>query len=377
MRFKAVVKPAAWLLQSALAAPFLRYCVRDTTNVVYYHLVGEAAPHYRLFYAGCTLPTFRGHLEYLKRIFDFVSLAEALEPDSDRPSGSRPRVAITFDDGFDLRREGVLAVLREFRIRATSFVITSCIGNERLMWRHMMSAIQTLTPENVWRGAYNELARGFGYMEISPAESLLRATKGWPPRQKDNWAAQLWAACRMQPMDEYLDRHKPYFDWDGLGQWMDEGHTVGFHTHTHPYCSRLTKDELADELVRPAEALRARMGLGSLDLSYPFGDRLEPEFERELMEGRKSRFVLGNQRLQRKPNPQRPPGTNGSRGKLPRLEYPARGNGITPVQVRARPVGAPDSTPDTFRSWKAEGSCLGRSPHIVLPFLQNQTHGAG
>lgn len=285
MNLKSTIKKAVGAaFASRFLLPIVRHSSLDGINVVYYHHVGEPAPHYKAFYDGCTGAKFAQDLECLSRVFDFSPLSEVVACKRGEESRGRPKLAVTFDDGFDLGSQGVMQIMEHYRVKATTFVITSCIGNRRMMWRHMLSAIHALTPEAVWASRYNELAAAWGFRPIGPGEGLLTAAGRWDMRHKDEWAAQLWRRCDLPPISEYLDEKQPYFGWTGLERWIAAGHSVGFHTHTHPFCSRIQQADVEGEIIQPAVHLRQRLRIDDLCLSYPFGDRLQPDLEHVLFE---------------------------------------------------------------------------------------------
>ena len=276
-----------------LVRPLLVRSWHGTINVVYYHYVGTAQPHYSAFYRGCTVEKFSNDLRILSQIFDFVPLAEALRG-SPRTQHGRPKLALTFDDGFDLRKGGAMEVLERFGVKATTFVMTAAVGNHMLMWRCVLSAIEALVPEPVWRREYLELAACNGLPPLPENQTLLQATcNQWSMERKDELAAELWKRCSLPPIENYLAENKPYFDWDGLKEWLGAGHSVGFHTHTHPFCSRLRSADLECELIRPAVQLKQRLGLEDMCLSYPFGDPLPPVLERALFEKGLFKAIFG------------------------------------------------------------------------------------
>ena len=86
----------------------------------------------------------------------------------------------------------------------------------------------------------------------------------------------------LQPLAEFLAEYRPYFDSEGVRQWTRRGHTAGLHSRHHPYCSELTRDEIVQEIIAPAEDLRRRFDLERVWFSYPFGRRLPETLEREL-----------------------------------------------------------------------------------------------
>jgi peptidoglycan/xylan/chitin deacetylase (PgdA/CDA1 family) len=279
----AVVKNGVGSL--ALLPPFsswTRRGLRQGINVVYTHYVGDAVPYYADFYVGSTLARFDRDLSVLKKHFEFVSLADVVCENGMRGVPSRPLLALTFDDGFDALRNGVMEVLHHHRLRATSFVITGMVGNENLMWRNKLAAIRALREERLYVRHYNNLMTKVGLSGISRGDELLPASRGWTMERKEELVDALWKACDMPALDEFLDEHRPYFTWDGLEQWLAAGHDVGLHTATHPCCSHLGTEEIRAEIEEPATLLKARLGLRFLPFSYPFGLRLSRAAERQL-----------------------------------------------------------------------------------------------
>jgi peptidoglycan/xylan/chitin deacetylase (PgdA/CDA1 family) len=268
------------------ASPPLRRRTRaafaDRVNVVYYHYVGGPQSYYADFYSGTTLERLDRDLTRLARWFEFAPLASVVAREPRR--SARPALAVTFDDGFDLIAPGALDVLERHGVSATTFVMTSCVGNADLMWRNKLSAVRATVGDAACLQAYNELTTCFEIEPLADATGLLTASARWPLPAKDEFADALWQACDMPPLDAFLAEHRPYLTWDGLREWIDRGHTVGHHTHSHPYCARLDDAGVQAEIVEPARVLRERLGLEWLPFSYPFGSRVDRAVERELYE---------------------------------------------------------------------------------------------
>lgn len=64
----------------------------------------------------------------------------------------------------------------------------------------------------------------------------------------------------------------PLLDWTGLERLVARGAAVEAHTRTHRPLTRLSHAELDDELLGCRDDLRARLGVTSAHLAYPYGD---------------------------------------------------------------------------------------------------------
>ncbi len=260
---------------------------------MYAHHVGGAGPHVAAFGPALTAERLDDHLTTLGRHFEFAPLQQVLADNDDGADDASRRLAVTFDDGFDLIGGGAFEVLRAHGVKATTFVLTAMLGNRGLMWRNKLSAITALrSPEQCVR-AYNALMERVGLPGIVDVSQLLGAAWGWEMARKDELADELWAACDMPPLEEFLDEHRPYFSMDGLARWLADGHGVGLHTATHPDCSRLDAAGVRSEILDPARRLQAELGRACVPLSYPFGRRCSPAHERLLAESELFDCALG------------------------------------------------------------------------------------
>jgi peptidoglycan/xylan/chitin deacetylase (PgdA/CDA1 family) len=285
MTARAAVKRAIGTL--ALGPGFAsrtRRALRGRLNVVYLHFVGDSKPYYAEFYAGSTIDRLDAHLTELGRHFEFCSLEEVLRIGQADAADQKPPLAVTFDDGFDLLANGAADVLEQHGVKATTFVITSTLDNADLMWRNKLSAIRALRDESVYVARYNDLVRTIGVPGIRAGATLMPASELWPMDRKDELAEELWASCDMPRLEAFLEEYRPYFTWAGLRDWISRGHSVGLHTASHPFCSRIPPGGHAIEIIEPAALLRTTLELDFLPLSYPFGARLDAESERDLYE---------------------------------------------------------------------------------------------
>jgi peptidoglycan/xylan/chitin deacetylase (PgdA/CDA1 family) len=262
----------------AISGPFARRTLRvlsGRTKIVYAHQVCPPAPHFAAFGPAFGPEQLDAQLTTLERHFEFAPLAQVLASSARESS----LLAVTFDDGYDLVGSGAKEVLDAHGVKATTFVLTAMVDNRGLMWRNKLSAIRALRAPDAYVSAYNRVTAQAGAPGIGEASELLDAAMGWDMARKDELADELWAACDMPPLDEYLDEHRPYLTRDQLAAWVADGHGIGLHTSTHPDCSRLDADGVRTEILEPARRLSAELGIAPLAFSYPFGRRCRPDLE--------------------------------------------------------------------------------------------------
>ena len=193
MTAKRVVRSAFGTLSEArLLQPLVRRLALGRVNVVYYNFVGKTTSYYAEFYKGCTLERFQRDIATLRTLFEVVPLAKMIEFNLGMHAPEIPYLAVTFDDGFDLYRKEVLQILDEYKVKATTFVITSCLDNTNLMWRNKLSVIRATVDEQVYLSEYNKLITELGYREISRGAHLMAAAADWDMSRKDEWADELW-----------------------------------------------------------------------------------------------------------------------------------------------------------------------------------------
>ena len=174
--------------------------------ILCYHSIHPAA-----HYASASPAMFGDHLDSLQAIADVVSL-ESLIRDGDRshPSG-RPRVAITFDDGYADNYEYALPMLVARCMTATFFVTVGFLERDDDVMPHLA---------RIWRTARRDLA----------------------------------------PLD-----------WAQVEEMRTAGMTFGSHTWSHQNLAEIPPVRASEELRRSKEVMEDRTGAPVAAIAYPFG----------------------------------------------------------------------------------------------------------
>jgi len=254
----------------------------ERASVVFYHGVWNESARLRLF-GGVSTSEFEAHLRRLKSFFHILPLSQVIEVSREGRKTKRPVLAVTFDDGFDLTTGGATEVMDRLGIKGTVFVNTACLTGRHLLWMHMFSVIQAKRGSQTLLTEINRVqAKYQDGRTLSSLSDLIAATRAWPQGDKDHWAAAIWGGARMESLETFLNENRPYFSIEGLRDWTKRGHEVGFHTHSHPFCSQLTDALWESEILRPLSAFKAAINADQIAFAYPFGDRSPPKHEAKL-----------------------------------------------------------------------------------------------
>lgn len=69
---------------------------------------------------------------------------------------------------------------------------------------------------------------------------------------------------------------RPSATWDQLGRWLQAGHEIGSHTHSHADLTQCSPMQRAEELECTQEIIRRELGITPVHFAYPWG-RYSPE----------------------------------------------------------------------------------------------------
>lgn len=167
--------------------------------ILCYHSIDPTNPR-----RSATPGLFRDHIGWLREHYDLIPLGDAAEG---RVSGTRSKVAITFDDGFADQHEHALPVLTDHDVPATFFLTTGRLDG------------------------------------VDGAHPALRA----------------------------LDAEAQGMGWDQAEELVSSGMDVGAHTHTHPNLALMDASSARREMETSRDLLRDRLGVDVTAFAYPYG----------------------------------------------------------------------------------------------------------
>ena len=224
---------------------------------------------------------FDEHLTYLKKWFDIVPLTELVnEIGQLNATPSRPKLSITFDDGWRDNYLYAWPILKKHSVPATIFLVSDYVGTSKCLWwsaleRHYVSHSTPPIPE--WIGSLMSTATQNGFTEISSILQAAKLTQTATPDDviqlfKNVEHAALEAFAQALQIGNKQANEPELFNWDNAREMQRFGIDFGAHTQRHELLDLIDDMSIQYTVRGSVEALREQ-GINSIPIfSYPNGN---------------------------------------------------------------------------------------------------------
>jgi len=199
---------------------------------------------------------FKKHLQYLKnRGFETVSIQEYF---STPPSENARKILITFDDGYQNLFSHALPILKEFSYTAVVLLVTDYVGkNPGWLVRDQKLILDKIVSQ--W--------------------SLSEKNKGVELKKLNN-----------------ISQFK-LLSWEEIQEMKKEGMEFQSHSHTHPFASEISGEQVKLELEQSKSILEKTLGQKINAFGYPYTDYHNPKIIELLKEMNYQGAFIGDQAI--------------------------------------------------------------------------------
>ena len=258
----------------------------NSLRIIYYHRLNANNDSY-YFNTGITPAIFKQQLQELSKNFKIIPLSEAMEMGNNE---FQNHLCISFDDGFRECYDVILPILKALKLKATFFITEKCINNQDLLWRNKLLAIQNLVlPQN-----FNKIKTAFSEKYHLPlTDNLIQSSNVWNMASKDEMADYIWGMAQIGSKKDYLEQHKPYMTESQIKSLLRDGFEIGCHTYSHPFCNKLNKAEIDEEIIKSSKRLADRFSTRCDTFSYPFGKSASIENEKYILNNSDLKILMG------------------------------------------------------------------------------------
>jgi len=156
---------------------------------------------------------FENFIKELTNIFEVIDLKSAVKLINNKHECEKPKVSITFDDGFEECYTIMLPILEKYNIKATFFINPMSVENQ------------------------------------------------------NSFFTKSFISNNLQ-----VDLQKRIMNWDMLKEIKDLGHIVGSHTYSHANLKYLTQSKLQYEIVDSKVVIESKLNTDCDFFAFPFGN---------------------------------------------------------------------------------------------------------
>ena len=258
-------------------------------RVLYYHRVNDERDP---FFPAMPADLFEEEIRFVARHYRVVSLSQLVSAldDEDRPENL---VAVTFDDGYQDNFQNALPILERYGVPATVFLTTGGLDSREPLWFETLALALKQTsaefvdveidlPRRYWlRDQQERLAANGGIFE------LLRKL---PDPDRREWLDEILRRLDFQDRGERRDK---MLTWDQVRAMRARGIEFGGHTVTHPFISKLTREQAAWEVSECKRRIEEEIQFPVSHFAYPSGREQDfSEWNQELLRAAGYRAAL-------------------------------------------------------------------------------------
>ena len=161
-------------------------------------------------------------------------------------------------------------MLAKHRVPCIFFLITECIDNRRMMYRHKVSLCISRILELPLSALISKKA-SLASIFVSAAETKQDLIEGALSfKEKDN--AKIDRLCEALEVDwrSYLETRKPYMTQGQIEELLRAGFKIGAHTRRHAFLADLTAEEMETEIIGSCNEIREITGDENVPFAFPF-----------------------------------------------------------------------------------------------------------
>ncbi|CAN5266654.1 hypothetical protein BH23BAC1_BH23BAC1_47970 [soil metagenome] len=285
--------PGAWRIKKGIKKISRKFKTADI--VLMYHRV--ASPLFDPWRLSVSPENFSSQMVWLKENCYVTTLEDLIEKSGTYKLINKPRVVITFDDGYCDNFEVAYPILNKYKLPATIFISTGYIGRKGLYWWDDLVRViletkevpEELVLEDVLGKKYQfhlgddskHNLEGDTYQSWMPWEKA--------PSSRHQLYYDLWKLFRESNAQNFANFQKQLYRWAGVSaegnnaDWPmtveqlkyiagDELIQIGGHTINHYSFKNIDLEMQKHELVEAKEQLERWINQKVSTFSYPFGD---------------------------------------------------------------------------------------------------------
>ena len=237
---------------------------------VFYHTISHNAPaHIKHLYPTVNPEQFEKDLDFLTHHFDPTDLKEYIHSAPSR-SITKPKLLLSFDDGFSEVAHVAAPILRAKGIPATVFVNPSFIDNNDMLYRCKVSLLVDKILSNGAMVVLPNEAKSYFDRPIIPAKKFAQWISHLDYSQREllhKLANELGV-----DFETYLSDSKPYLSTEETLRLANDGFTIGAHSMDHPNFAKIALKEQIEQAESSLQWVQNNVPNQPKVFAFPFSN---------------------------------------------------------------------------------------------------------
>jgi peptidoglycan/xylan/chitin deacetylase (PgdA/CDA1 family) len=221
--------------------------------------------------------TFESLLKFISEELDVWDISQGT-PDWSK-AGSRPRVAVTFDDGWKDTAAVAFPLLQKYSIPATIFLCSGLMAKASPFWPEAVAAAWRLAKcDSQIAQEFSQIcAKTFSGEGFDPAaadsglDRLTLQLKSLPSSQRAAVVEELTSLTAKTGVLEIATKYEGTMGWSEVMEMGRGGTSFGSHTVNHEILTQLPEDQVSREVAESKSEIERQLGHKCETFAYPNG----------------------------------------------------------------------------------------------------------
>lgn len=235
-----------------------------------YHIINNTTPlHVKYLMKPISEDEFKQDIEFFLNYFEPISYYELIE--GKLKTNSKPKVLLTFDDGFKEIYDIVAPHLTRKGFPAIIFVPISVIDNQNILFRNKASVlVEKLSNLSVDKTVLDNLKGIFRINDRGDIDNIIKCIMSIDYNERH--ILEIIAEMLNVDFDKYLRSKKPYLTTSQIMSLHNDGFTIGAHSLDHPNFPLLSEAQQRQQILGSVREIKNLLNMDDVPFAFPFND---------------------------------------------------------------------------------------------------------
>jgi peptidoglycan/xylan/chitin deacetylase (PgdA/CDA1 family) len=204
---------------------------------------------------------FHDEIKLLSKWYEVISIDELMDCLDSEENIEKPKVVVTFDDGYRDNYNNAFPILKKYNVPASIYLVSGVIDTEKELW---LERIETLLIHTSKVSIDN--------MDLLDAESVdistlakkkdinIRLSRILKRMEVESREAAVKSLEKYLLPDGYLQPSRKMLSWQEVREMMEHDVTIGAHTVSHPILSQISSADAESEISNSKTQIEKRIG---------------------------------------------------------------------------------------------------------------------